>query len=258
MTDVERHNREAWDRQVETGNPWTLPVSDQQVAAARRGDWSIVLTPAKPVPREWFGRLPGARVLCLASGGGQQAPILAAAGARVTLLDNSPRQLDRDREVAERTGLELRTELGSMIDLTRFAAASFDLIFHPVSNLFIPDVLPLWRECFRVLCPGGRLLAGFANPALFLFDEEEEERGDLIVRRALPYSDLTSRSPEWLQQRLASGEPLEFGHTLEQQIGGQLGAGFVLTALYEDGWPGRPLSRFLEPFVATLAVRPES
>jgi len=30
---------------------------------------------------------------CLASGGGQQGPVLAAAGAHVTVFDNSPRQL---------------------------------------------------------------------------------------------------------------------------------------------------------------------
>ena len=88
--DIRKHNRVAWDRQVEDGNPWTIPVSEADIAAAREGRWKIVLTPSKAVPKEWFPDLEGVDLLCLASGGGQQGPILAAAGANVTVLDNSP------------------------------------------------------------------------------------------------------------------------------------------------------------------------
>ena len=102
--DVRAYNRAAWDRQVEQGNRWTVPVTPEQITAARFGAWSVLLTENKPVPREWFPPLAGREVLCLASGGGQQAPLLAAAGARVTVLDNSPNQLARDRLVAERYG----------------------------------------------------------------------------------------------------------------------------------------------------------
>lgn len=253
--DVPAHNRGAWDREVALGNRWTIPVDAAEVARARRGDWSVVLTPSRPVPREWFGELAGAHVLCLASGGGQQGPILAAAGAVVTVLDNSPAQLGRDREVAAREALGLTCELGTMTDLSRFADGSFDLVFHPVSNLFVPDVRPVWRECHRVLRGGGRLLAGFANPLLFLFDAEKEERGEFEVRFSLPYSDLRSLPAEELKKRLDAGEPLEFGHTLGDQIGGQLDAGFVLTGFYEDGWPDRPLADHTPLFLATLAVK---
>jgi SAM-dependent methyltransferase len=253
--DVFDYNRRAWDREVERGNPWTVPVTSAQVEAARRGEWSVLLTPTKPVPREWFGALSGSDLLCLASGGGQQAPILAAAGARVTVLDNSPGQLARDREVAERDGLEIGLELGLMTDLSRFPDRSFDLIFHPVSNLFVPDVRPVWRECARVLRPGGALLAGIANPVLFLFDETLEARGEFVVRHALPYSDLTSLTPEELERRRAAEEPLSFGHTLGDLIGGQVEAGLALVAFYEDGWPDRPLARFTPLFFATRAIR---
>src|SRR6516165_6817650 len=95
--DVRSHNRRVWDQRVAAGNRWTVPASDDTIASARRGHWSIVLTPTRPVPRAWFPELAGLDVLCLASGGGQQGPILAAAGAKVTVLDNSPQQLDRDK-----------------------------------------------------------------------------------------------------------------------------------------------------------------
>jgi len=89
--DIRAYNRSAWDTQVARGNRWTVPVTRAAVAAARRGEWEVVLTPTRPVPRAWLGELRGRDVLCLASGGGQQGPILAAVGARVTVFDNSPR-----------------------------------------------------------------------------------------------------------------------------------------------------------------------
>lgn len=253
--DVRAYNRRAWDHQVESGNPWTVPVTPEAVAAARRGEWSVVLTPTRPVPRGWFGVLAGREVLGLASGGGQQAPILAAAGACVTVLDNSPRQLDRDRAVAAREGLEIRTELGDMADLARFSGGAFDLVFHPVSNVFVPDVRPVWRECFRVLRPGGALLAGFANPVLFLFDEDPPAGADLVARFPIPCSDL-ERGAERLAALEAKGEPLGFGHTLDDQIGAQIEAGFTIAGFFEDGFPGHPLDRLIRTFIATRAVKP--
>src|SRR5579864_7291304 len=98
--DVRSYNRTAWDRNVERKNRWTVPASPQAVAAARRGEFEILLTPTKPVPMDWFPALQATSVLCLASGGGQQGPLLAAAGALVTVFDNSPRQLAQDRFVA--------------------------------------------------------------------------------------------------------------------------------------------------------------
>ena len=100
--DIREYNRKAWNKEVERENEWTIPVSAEEVAEARAGRWRIVLTPTIPVPASWHPELAGADVLCLASGGGQQGPILAAAGANVTVFDNSPRQLAQDRFVAER------------------------------------------------------------------------------------------------------------------------------------------------------------
>jgi SAM-dependent methyltransferase len=256
--DVVGFNRRAWDKEVENKNVWTIPVTRREVARARQGHWSIVVTANKPVPRAWLGDVAGLDVLGLASGGGQQGPLLAAAGARVTVFDNSERQLGQDRLVAEREGLEIATVQGDMADLSPFDDATFDLIVHPCSNCFAEAVEPVWRECHRVLRPGGVLVAGFANPLIFCFDRDQEMEGILQVRYPVPYSDVTSLSARDRARYLEPDEPLCFGHSLEDQIGGQLRAGFVLTDLYEDlHQDGDVTVPYFSAFLATRAVKPE-
>ena len=233
--DVLKHNSAAWDKYVEGGIEWSVPVDAAAIAAARQGNIGVWLTDKTPVPPEWFDGIPGRDVLCLASGGGQQAPLLAAAGYTVTSYDNSPRQLAQDRLVAEREGLTITTLQGDMADLSAFGDASFDLVFHPISNLFAESVIPVWRETYRVLRPGGVLMAGFINPLEFIFDRAHIERtGEFVVRYSLPYADIESLPEEERQRLLDNGDALEFGHTLTDQIGGQCAAGFVITAFYED------------------------
>ncbi len=253
--DVRTYNREAWNRQVAKGDRWTLPVGPEVIAAARRGEWSVVLTPRKPVPREWFGELKGKEVLGLASAGGQQGPVLAAAGAQVTIFDNSPAQLGQDRMVAEREGLSLRLVEGDMRDLSVFADGSFDLIFHPCSNGFVDTIRPVWREAYRVLRPGGVLLSGFSNPIVYLFDPVLEQQGVMQLKYKMPYSDFTTLTDE--ERARYKDEPLCVGHSLEDQIGGQTDAGFAITGFFEDKHvPGDRLSEYLSPYIATRAVKP--
>lgn len=255
--DVRKFNAEAWDRLVEKGNRWTIPVSPEEVAAAPKSERPIILlTPTRPVPGDWLPPMPGLDVLCLASGGGQQGPILAAAGANVTVLDNSPAQLARDREVADRESLEIATFEGDMADLARFSDRSFDFIVHPVSNCFAPEIRPVWREAFRVLRDGGSLISGFCNPVIYLFDDEAWDRGEIVVRHSLPFSDLVDLTEEEREKRIKEKTPLEFGHTLEDQIGGQIEAGFVITGFYEDIMPDDIVSERTPVMIATRAVKP--
>ena len=254
--DIRTYNRNAWNKLVDIGNQWTIPVGSDVIESARNGAWELFLTPTKAVPRSWYPHnLVDINILCLASAGGQQAPILAATGARVTVFDNSPKQLEQDSFVAEKEGLDLRIIEGDMRDLSVFADESFELIFHPVSNCFVPEINNIWTEAYRVLHPGGTLLSGFINPVIYIFDFNMVDQGSLKVKYPLPYSDLSSLTEIERQQYIDSGTPLEFSHSLTDQIGGQIQAGFFITGLYEDIDPDTVLGEYLPSFIATKSQK---
>ncbi len=245
-----RYNAQAIDRWVREGWEWGVPLSPEAYRRAKAGDRQVVPTPNRPVPRKWLGELRGRRVLGLASGGGQQMPVSASQGALCTVLDLSDEQLQSERMVALREGYEMAVVKADMTRPLPFADESFDLIFHPVSNCYIREVKPLWRECFRVLAPGGALLAGLDNGLNFLFDE-----GDVCIRHHLPWDPLAD--PAWEEKIRENNDSLQFSHPIEEQIGGQLEAGFVLRDLYEDTNGYGPLKECGAPcFYATYALKP--
>jgi len=253
--DVHSYNKDAWNREVEGGNRWTKPVDSETIARARKGEFGVLLTENIPTPKRWFPALQGTDVLCLASGGGQQGPILAAVGANVTVFDNSPAQLKQDQLVSEREGLTIKTVEGDAADLSAFEDGSFDLIFNPVSTVFMKDVRAVWRECYRVLRHGGVLLTGVMNPVHYIFDLFKMDEGILEVAHSIPYADVTSLPKEDLDEYLAKGLPLEFGHSLTDLLGGQCAAGFVITDLYEDVMTDSPLGKYHPNYIAIRAMK---
>jgi SAM-dependent methyltransferase len=157
--------------------------------------------------------------------------------------------------VADREGLMIETVQGDMADLSVFTDSRFDMIIHPVSNVFVPDVKPVWREAYRVLRPGGTLLSGFTNPVQYLFDFFALEAGELRVAHRIPYSDVGSLSDREKAKLAEQDAPLEFGHTLDDLIGGQIIAGFVLTGFYEDIDPDTILGKHIPSYIATKAIK---
>jgi SAM-dependent methyltransferase len=254
--DIRSYNRKAWNREVEGGKSrWTQPVTPEVIVKARQGEFSILLTENIPVPQRWFPALQGTDVLCLASGGGQQGPVLAAAGAHVTVFDNSPAQLKQDQLVAERESLSIRTMEGDAADLSMFDQESFDLILNPCSTVFMPDVRAVWRECSRVLRRGGILMTGAMNPVHYIFDLYKADEGVLEVAHSIPYSDLTSIPKEDLEEHMGKGLPVEFGHSLTDLLGGQCDVGLVITDMYEDYMIDSPLHKYHPSYIATRAMK---
>ncbi|HCA70142.1 MAG TPA: SAM-dependent methyltransferase, partial [Lachnospiraceae bacterium] len=155
----------------------------------------------------------------LASGGGQQMPIFTALGAKCTVLDYSEKQLLSEKEVAKRENYEIKTVRADMTKPLPFEDESFDLIFHPVSNCYIEDVLPVWKECYRVLKKGGILLAGLDNGINYIFDDDET-----MITHKLPFNPLKDK--QLYEESIKNGWGIQFSHTIEEQVGGQLQAGF--------------------------------
>lgn len=242
-------NSKVIDKWVEDGWEWGQAISHEVYEKAKNNEWQVLLTPTKPVPKEWFCEMKDAKILGLASGGGQQMPIFTALGAKCTVLDYSEKQLQKEKLVAERENYEITLVKADMTQPLPFEDESFDLIFHPVSNCYIEDVFPVWKECYRVLKKGGILLAGLDNGINYVFDDEEK----MLVRR-LPYNPL--KDIQLYDEAMKNDWGIQFSHTIEEQIGGQLRAGFVLTDIYQDTNGTGRLHEFNVPsFYATRAVK---
>ena len=242
-------NSKTFDKWVEEGWEWGQPISHEVFEKAKNNEWFVLLTPTKPVPKEWFCEMNNAKVLGLASGGGQQMPIFTALGAKCTVLDYSEKQLLSEIEVAKRENYEIETVKADMTKPLPFEDESFDLIFHPVSNCYVEDVLPIWKECYRVLKKGGILLSGLDNGINYIFDGEEN-----MVTYKLPFNPLKNK--QLYEDSMRNDWGIQFSHTIEEQIGGQLKAGFILTDIYEDTNGSGRLHEYNVPtFYATRAIK---
>ena len=219
--DINAKTIDAW---CESGWEWGKAISHEEFNAAQNGQWDVLLTPTKYVPHEWFGELKGKDVLGLASGGGQQIPIFSALGAKCTVLDYSGNQCESERMVAKREGYTVNVIQADMTKRLPFEDGAFDLIFHPVSNCYVEDVKPIFKECYRVLKKGGILLCGLNNGFAYIFDETETN-----MKYRLPFNPL--KDPVAYEDSIKNNWGIAFSHTLEEQIGGQLEAGFTLTDL---------------------------
>lgn len=247
--EYQKINAEVISKWCREGWEWGQPVSHEVYVSAERGEWGVYLTPTKIVPHEWFGRIEGKKILGLASGGGQQMPVFAALGAECTVLDYSEEQCSSERMVAEREGYHIDIIQADMTKRLPFHDEAFDLIFHPVSNCYVEKVDGIFKECYRILKKGGVFLGGYDIGINYIFDEDETE-----LKYALPFNPL--QDPQLFEASVRNNWGIQFSHTLEEQIGGQLRAGFLLTDLYEDtNGAGRLHEMNIPSFIATRCIK---
>src|SRR5215475_329264 len=129
MDEIARYNRERWRALAAANALYTRPRLDLDKQTARE-----LVDPASA-----FGDLKGKRVLCLAGGGGRQSAAFGLLGAEVTVVDLSPEQLERDRQMAQHYNLAITLLEGDMRDLSALAQSSFDIVYQPYSLNFVPD-----------------------------------------------------------------------------------------------------------------------
>jgi len=244
-------NSKIIDSRVEEGWEWGTPITHEDYEKAKNGEWKVFLTPTKYVPKNWFPELKNKKILGLACGGGQQMPIFAALGANCTVLDYSDKQLANERIVAEREKYDIEIVKADMSKKLPFMDEVFDIIFHPVSNIYVENVYHVWNECFRVLKSGGVLLSGLDNGLNYLIDDDEKL--PLIIKNKLPFNPLKNKEHYEILKKENSG--IQFSHTMEEQIGGQLKAGFILKGIYEDYNNSGFLREYVPTFIATLSTK---
>jgi SAM-dependent methyltransferase len=249
------HNARAWDALAREGVPLATPATDEEL----REPWSAI------DPAGWLGRdIRGWSVLCLAAGGGRHSAMYAAVGAAVTVVDFSGEMLALDRAVAAERGFAVRLVQTSMEELGMFAPGEFDLVVHPVSTCYVPDVAPVFAAVARVTRPGGLYVSQHKSPTSLQASLESTPGGGYVLRE--PYyrnGPLPAASgPSHLRER----GTLEFLHRWEEIIGGMCRAGFVVEDLIEplhakpNAMPGSFAHRaaFVAPYVRIKARRAEA
>ena len=186
-----------------------------------------------------MGDVAGKNVLCLAGGGGQQSAAFALLGARVTVVDLSDAQLERDAQVAAHYGFDLQIVQADMRDLSALEARSFDLVQHAYSINFVPDVRAVFRQITRVLRPGGTYQLMFANPfTLAVNPRHWNGEGYPLTQPYLDGAPIQSEDESWVYRRddgPASTPPIpgprEYRHTLSTVVNGLVEHGFTIRRL---------------------------
>ncbi|MFI4874112.1 MAG: class I SAM-dependent methyltransferase [Blastopirellula sp. JB062] len=244
------HNRAAWDRKVKQRDRFARPADDADfrdpLALVDRWGWL-------------GGSVVGLRLLCLGAGGGRQGPLYAAAGATVTVVDISPAQLELDRQVAAARGLSLTTIEASMDDLSMLGTADFDVIIHPVSTCYVPDLRPVYAEAARLLNERGVYISQHKTPTSLQTDVRRSPGGYELIE---PYYRSGPLPPVSGSRHREEGT-LEYLHRWEELIGLMCRAGFVIEDFVEplhakddaeaDSFADR--SRYVAPYVRIKARR---
>lgn len=244
-------NRRAWRNMAASQHRLTLAARDEDF-----------VRPLEQIDGPgWLGpSIAGQSVLCLAAGGGRHGPLYAAAGARVTVVDLCDELLERDRIIARQRGLDLRTVECCMTRLSALEAASFDLVIHPVSTCYVPDLKAVFAEVARVCRPEGLYVSQHKQPASLQGSLQPGPDG-YVLREP---QDFRGPLPQVTGDSLLR-EPgtAEFIHSLETIVGGICRAGFTIEDLIEPphgdptALPGSfaHRSRYLPPYLRIKARR---
>lgn len=257
MNDYLHYNKNRWNQvSSKQGNAYTILISHEEFVQAKNNSLQVALTVGKSVPLDWFEKAKGTKLLGLACGGGQQGPIFAAHGYETTIMDFSKEQLAKDTLVADREGLNIRTVEADMTKRFPFEDESFDIIFCPVSNAYVENLTTMWQESYRVLKKGGLLMVGYMNPWVYSYDSDDVwDYPDKILELKYPLPFNSRKLEEAGKITINPEFGYEFSHTLEDQIGGQLKAGFVMIDFYESKDERNRLSRFGSDYLANLSIK---
>ena len=229
MDRLARFNKARWEELsgagISYGKPW-LDLNEKR--ALDRVDSEHVL-----------GDIKGREVLCLAAGGGQQSAAFALLGARVTVVDFSEQQLEKDTKTAAYYGLKINAIQGDMRDLSFLPRRAFDIVWQAHSLNFVPNATDVFRQVSLVVRKKSYYRLHFANPFVFgLWLEEWNGRG-YSLHRSYTDGPFRRRDPHWYfdagkGNRKKVTAPKEFVHSLSTIINGLNASSFRIRGLWED------------------------
>lgn len=250
-----------WERLAAAGIPYTRPQGTPPRDPRAKRRFLDELTEGQLAGIE----LRGKRVLSLAGGGGWDAILFAELGAETTLVDLSARQLATVRALARERGTKLRFVRADMRDLSSFEDASFDLVYHHHSLVFVPDAAKVIREVARVLAPSGVYIFSTMHPVTLRMYETWTGSGWGFKQRYFANGAVPVKDPTWEFDEVKVRAPtLEYAHRISDLITACGRAGLVVDRMWEwspgdtGGPPGSDdeLERYLPAFIAIRARRP--
>ena len=247
--DIIQRVNSLWDENVSNSDQYTRPwldITEEKLEKIKQGIVCGYHDPVVELPfdhkiakinRKLYGDLKGKKLLCLASGGGQQSVIYSLLGADVTVFDLNEKQLKNDRLAADYYGYSVKTVQGDMRDLSFFDEQSFDLVYQPISACFIPELKPLYSEVYRVLKTKGLYMVEHMNPATYpiTFFNNNDGWDNIGYRIATPYICGPIRKDDYGNENMLTGTITgEFRHSFADIFGDLAEAGFIIDNIWED------------------------
>lgn len=228
MDEIARFNKARWEALATANVDYSRPLLNLTPESAR----------ALVDEHGFLGDVTDKQVLCLAGGGGQQSAAFALLSAKVTVVDLSETQLERDKVALSHYGLNATLIQGDMRDLSVFSEKSFDVIWHAFSINFVPDAGQVFDQVQRVIRPGGLYRLQWHNPFIVGIDESDWNGKGYGVWRHYQDSEIEFHTPYWdvpdldgVRQKIEG--PREFNHKLSTIINGLLQRKFHLLGLWE-------------------------
>ena len=148
----------------------------------------------------------------------------------MTVVDISPAMLELDRVVAAERNIQLRTVEASMDNLSSLGDDSFDIVIHPVSTCYVPDVVPVYLEVARVLCAGGIYISQHKQPTSLQTTLDAQAGGFQIVH---PYYKKDPLPPSEKPNLIREEGTLEYVHRWEELLGAMCRAGLAIEDMTE-------------------------
>ncbi|MFA4872809.1 MAG: class I SAM-dependent methyltransferase [Patescibacteria group bacterium] len=235
MDKTTRNNEKKWDELVRSDVPCSRPNLKLTPKMAKNN-----LNKARIL-----GDLRNKKVLCLASGGGQQSIGFTLLGAKVTVVDFSSEQLEKDKIVSKKFTLPIRTIKADMRDLSMFEDAEFDVIYQPYSINYISEINKVFDEVARIIKPNGIYYLMFHNPFVHGLWKDgcwggKWNKKELWKGKGYPlwqpYKDryaVKTSDPNWnffdnKGKKVKIKSPQEFKHTLSTILNGLIQRGFKI------------------------------